>query len=769
MRSINSPGIQITERDLSTVQPSPVGTSVFVAGFAPEGPTDVVLQITTTPELENVFGKPTTPAERYFNHTCRQIIGSQGNLLATRLPYGEAEGINVAAKQYTALIYPVVMSGSSGGGTQTFNINSPVHVDLNEVEYRAIADGNYTWASTNITGGPTPTITNQVSTVSVPGALSATTLANIANIDENFTIDLTQAASDIVTFVFDQPVTTMVYQGQAGFSYSNGMATISGGMIVLNKAQTIIDHTYSGFYVSVTDNSKIGPDSPFDSINAIYSLTGTNDFYNVPTDKLAFPLTAPYTTPKDSISELVERTQSYYFADDYYRDSVLLNVFKLYRSNSEPQKLSTYLVESHAGSFDLTKRELSNTGAGKVRSFYLEDTVNTKSSNINVFINPEVSFRQDWTSKTSNTPPISVRVNTSAQAAFALGVYMPTYLEDTNKKLGNITEKLQRALSLVETSETTVVDVIVEAGLGTVNAFKDSVTQLYDDEVRKNPSEIALAISTGWKTIFNTFNNFVTNTRKDCVFVADPLRNIFVNGTVKTMSAKTANFTDVIYKPLRDSFTDINSSYSTTYGNWVQVLDPASDKYVWTPFSGFAAAIYSNTDANGYPWNAPAGLNRGVVRGINDIAFNPNQKQRDYMYTIAVNPVVYFAGDGYVVYGQKTLQTKPSAFDRLNVRRLFLALERATIGIAKYYVFEPNTVITRSRFVTAITPIFDLAKQTEGLYDYLIVCDERNNTAYNVDNNEMVVDIYIKPVRTAEFILINFIATRTNQNFQELI
>lgn len=769
MRSINSPGIQITERDLSTVQPPPVGTSVFVAGFSPEGPTDVVLQVSTAPELENIFGKPTTAAERYFNHTCRQILNSQGNLLATRLPYGEESGNNVAALQYSALIYPVQSQASSSGTVNGFNVASPIHVALNEQEYRAVVDGNYTWQAASTPGTPFTTTTITASSVTVGESLSAVTLANIANIDSNFTIDFTIPGS--VKFDFDQPVISAGVTGGATFYYdaTANMGRITGGMIIVNKSQTIVDHTYSGYYISITDNSKIGPDSDFDSIKSIYSLTGTNDFYNIPAEKLSFPLVAAYDSPKDSISELVERTQSYYFADSYYRDSVLLNVFKLYRSNNEPQKLSTYLVETHAGSFDVTKRELSDTGAGKVRSFFLEDTVNTKSPNIKLLINPDVSFRQDWTSKTGNTPPIAVRVDNSAQAAYALGVYMPTYLEDTNKKLGNVTAKLQRALQLVETVETTVVDVVAEGGLGTINAFKDSVTQLFDDEARRNSGEIDTAISGGWKTIFNTFSNFVTNVRKDCVFISDPLRNIFVNGTVKTMSAKTSNFTQTIYTPLKKSYTDINSNYSATYGNWVSILDPASDKYTWTPFSGFAAAIYCDTDANGYPWNAPAGLNRGVVRGINDIAFNPNQKQRDYMYTIAVNPVVYFAGDGYVVYGQKTLQTKPSSFDRINVRRLFLALERATVGVAKFYVFEPNTQITRTRLVNAISPIFELAKQTEGLYDYLIVCDERNNTAANVDNNELVVDIYIKPVRTAEFILINFIATRTNQNFQELI
>ena len=130
---------------------------------------------------------------------------------------------------------------------------------------------------------------------------------------------------------------------------------------------------------------------------------------------------------------------------------------------------------------------------------------------------------------------------------------------------------------------------------------------------------------------------------------------------------------------------------------------------------------------------------------------------------------MFFNGDGFSAFGQKTLQNKPTAFDRINVRRLFLTLERAVQRTVKYFVFEPNTDFTRNRLKSTISPIFDYAKDTEGLYDYLIVADERNNTPDTIDNNELIVDIYLKPVRTAEFILVNFIATRTGQNFQELI
>ncbi|MHA2031648.1 MAG: phage tail sheath C-terminal domain-containing protein, partial [Candidatus Kariarchaeaceae archaeon] len=151
------------------------------------------------------------------------------------------------------------------------------------------------------------------------------------------------------------------------------------------------------------------------------------------------------------------------------------------------------------------------------------------------------------------------------------------------------------------------------------------------------------------------------------------------------------------------------------------------------------------------------------------VAINPTQKQRDLLYRISTNPVRTIPGIGFTIWGQKTLQKKPSAFDRINVRRLFLVLEKATLQIMRFFVFEPNTTFTRTRVVNTLNPIFEVPKNNEGVQDFLIVCDERNNTPATIDNNELIVDIYIKPVRTAEFILVNFIATRTDQDFNELI
>ena len=372
------------------------------------------------------------------------------------------------------------------------------------------------------------------------------------------------------------------------------------------------------------------------------------------------------------------------------------------------------------------------------------------------------------------------------------------------KNTGNIPSKLERVFELADNFDLFPIDITIEAGLGTVfvgsfdsetGAEKSSFDEdeyynigsfetnadsppngssLYQTKVLDNRSSINALVK--YDVIFDTFKNFCQFQRKDNIFIADPLRYIFVQGrNSKTLTAtnrqKGINFSQHIYWPLRHAMTGgtKNSNYCCSYANWGFTNDKVLNRGVWVPMSGFAAANMGNTDSNFYPWFAPAGFTRGLLSGIQDLAFYPKQKERDQLYTIGLNPVANFPNEGFVIFGQKTMQAKPSAFDRINVRRLFLYLQKAVLNTAKYFVFEPNTLFTRTQVMNVLRPIFEEVKNTQGMYDYLIVCDERNNTPEVIDRNELVIDIYIKPTRAAEFILVNFYATRTGQDFSELI
>jgi len=756
-RSINSPGVQITETDLSNYQQIAGGTTVLVPGFAAQGPTDEVRLITSITEFEQIYGTPTTPAEKYFYYSSKEVLNSTANLLTTRLPYGSGSGAGFAT-QYSALLYPVLSSSNS------YTIGEPTHITFDEDTYVNILQNNISWAP--ITNGgelSSTTVTPAVSTITAVNTTSAAALTAVIAIDPSYTLTVNPDLTSI-TLTFDVSISSTTFIGGPATFTDN---VFNAGIVVINSSQTSVNEFYEGYYVSLTDNSEIVQGSEFAAVKSMFTLSAQDSFLSVPTTRLGFSLSGDVTTEgSKSISEVIEFIPTWNFGLSSYQDSLILSLFKIRNSTYEPDTLIYSLVESHIGSLNSRRNDEFNNTA------FLETKVNTSSPNLKLLVHPTISKKTDWSTLGSNsTPNRSVRLTNNTKTLYAPGVFTPTYTFEEDKKTGRVNQKLERVLSLVSTPETLLIDIVVDAGLSTINATTSS-EGYYDDLAPITQTQLTTegsATLNRWKDTFNVFNNFVTNTRKDCMFIADPLRQIFVNGNLKTLSVRNNSFNQNIYNPLKNLLNGVNTNYAAIYGNWVRSYDVFLDQDIWLPISGFAAAIFAKTDETAQPWVAPAGLNRGIINNITDLGFNPNQKQRDFLYTISINPVVFFSGDGYAIYGQKTLQNKPSAFDRINVRRLFLTLERATQQALKYFVFEPNSEFTRTRLKNTLTPILELAKNTQGLFDYLIVCDERNNTPDVIDRNEVAVDIYIKPVKAAEFILVNFIATRTGQNFQELI
>ena len=714
MSRLTSPGVQITEKDLSLRIETPVGTNVVVPGFAAQGPDSEPLQITSASELESIYGIPTTPAERYFYYSCREVLNSPSILTTIRLPYGKGTG-SAYSDSYSGLFYP--MLSSSG----VWTIGAPIHKSFTEDEYIKITMGDFEWNGNS----------SSVATVDTTG----TTIK------------------------------------------------IGAGFFVLNDLQTVVNEIGEGYYIGFADNLEAsGTTSPnFDSIKSVLTLSANNAFASVVESRLDFVLSATKVDSDKgvgSVSEDLEKVGFIGFETDTYKDHLSFGVFKIRRSTADSSLLTLAASEKYLGSFDYNRKQVSPSG-GILTNAFIEDSINNSSATIKMNINPAISRTFDWTVN-STLPTSRVTVDSAAKALYPVGVYAPdTRTVNTTKIIGNVPEKLDKVLRSIENVENVTVDVLVDAGLSTIYSTTtysfSSANGSFDDTTiissltSKNKNNDG-TIEEDWRSVVNALINFSENTRKDCFTIIDPPRSVFVAGTnTKVIDVPTNSFTTSIYNPLRSCIDKIETNYATIYANWVKNNDLFTGRNVWLPFSAYAGAIFGKSDSMANTWAAPAGLNRGLFGNVLDIAFNPNQKQRDRLYEIAANPVVYFNGDGFSVFGQKTLQNKPTAFDRINVRRLFLTLERAVRRTVKYFVFEPNTDFTRNRLKSTISPVFDYAKNTEGLYDYLIVVDERNNTPDSIDNNELIVDIYIKPVRTAEFILVNFIATRTGQNFQELI
>ena len=257
----------------------------------------------------------------------------------------------------------------------------------------------------------------------------------------------------------------------------------------------------------------------------------------------------------------------------------------------------------------------------------------------------------------------------------------------------------------------------------------------------------------------------VAEKRKDCVAFISP-EKADVTGQ-DTMSTKTTNVKN--FRLTTDGINSKSSSYGVMDSGWKYQYDKFRDLYVWVPLNADTAGLCVRTDQTRDPWFSPAGLNRGHVKNVVKLAWNPQLAHRDELYKNGINPVVTIKGQGTVLYGDKTLQAKPSAFDRINVRRLFIVLEKAIATAAKFMLFEFNDEFTRSQFRNMVEPFLRDVQGRRGIYDFRVVCDETNNTGEVIDRNEFVGDIYIKPARSINFIQLNFVAVRTGVDFEEVV
>lgn len=856
-RSIQAPGVEITEKDLTLNAVVPAGTNIFLAGFAPKGPSDEIVQITSTQEFESIYGAPTNPAERYFYYGAKQILdNSKGNLFVNRLPYGDGLGYGFGST-YGALVYPAKTIVESNTTVYRNNdlLASSVFSILSTSQVQILTSGSaFTLGEVNSLKANGVQTYTTFSTAKYD-ALIAAYNSNVLLTSQLITLSATLypakdtsvtnvLSGDTGTYVLGAPKFfelskdeyTSLVDGSAFDSWSktggdysdiNSIADFAkAGMIVLNRSQTNINSRAEGYYIGLADNTNVEPNTDHNTIIKAYtnSLTASStnglvlgDMTELPETRLAFPLSATESGKNGSLSQSIESV-AYAFSDvstHKFDDTIALGVYKLRTSPYSPDtvKLDFLVEETYLGSLD-SHRIINSQNGGPAKTFYIQNLAQN-SPNVTLLVNDNISNRAGttWVAGDGTTKK-KVRFLTNtvksqligsstlfdkfglhlsdiqniqsnfgfADALFPMGGYASATI--TNKSMGSITGKLDRALVKMENDEIFDIDLLIEGGLGTIYATCcANQTNFFDDTQTTTALNEGLAamahnelqsvdadyknLRDNYAAVFETFSNFATYRRKDCMFIADGLRQIFVKGLNSlTLSDPTKSFSQYIYNPLKHLFGTANTSYAAAYANWGKINDIHSGINIWIPMSPFVAADMANLDN---PWDACAGYTRGRISNVLALAINPKQKEREQLYRISLNPIFFDPNNGFNIFGQKTLLKQPSAFDRINVRRLFLTLERSVKKTSKYFVFEPNTSFTRNRVVATLSPIFERAKNTQGLYDYKLICSNLNNTPQVIDSNELVVDIYIKPVRTAEFILVNFYATPTGADFNELV
>lgn len=834
-RVITSPGVQISELDLSLHVGTPAETKVLVMGYAPKGPTEELINITSLDELEQIYGSPTTAAERYFYHSVRTLVNdSNAAVTATRLPYGEGNGQGYS-NSYTALVYPLrpvasfttvslvtATSGSNGHETVTrtladstpdfYTDNTVFGLYYDQEMYETIEELPDSALINTTTSRTTPVV--KPGTTTITTGVTSVTITYTSSATETYAINYYEGAQQIDAL---EPQNVLITDAEFE-SYSSGALTWaphydievnpysltsfadileqSGGLVIVNTDKSATAEDYSGYYIGLADNTDANPATTYQSITAVAASYAVNEeenkmlYTNLSPLKLNFKLTSRADLPgADSLSEdLMKGITGYDFGSETYNDSLVLGVFKLSSSqySSDTSLLSYSQQGSYAGSLNAYKTQ-NNPNGGVPVTYTLDNAVNSQSNRLKIQINPIISQSPGWVTDTG-APARKVRVAPEARSLYSQGIVSKPY-NPLDKHIGDTPTKISRVFNIIDNIDYDI-DVSIEAGLGTIYThavIKDveinggAGEYTYDENYFINLSGIQQAngeitedgqfVTDLYNSVANLFVEFATLNRKDHMTVLDPLRSIFVQGpNYKTCLNKEFSFSRHVYWALKNIYGRGSnvSSYAATYGNWLKVAHNVPGHWIWVPASGWVAATISNSTEQAHPWSAPAGFNRAILYGVLDLASTPTQKQRDLLYKINVNPIAWFPGDGYVIWGQKTLFNKPSAFDRINVRRLFLVLEKLTKQVLKYFVFEPNTIGTRQRIIQVLQPLFELAKNTEGVYDYRIICDERNNTPLVIDNNELKVSIYLQPVRTAEFILAEFVATRTGVNLDEI-
>lgn len=454
---------------------------------------------------------------------------------------------------------------------------------------------------------------------------------------------------------------------------------------------------------------------------------------------------------------------------------ICVTVYKMYMDPSEGNKISFEAVEAFAGSLCKDDKD-PNTGT----TTFIDTIINNQSNYIYFFSNcfSTKTAKSEYYGEKEGSE-VDILIVQPTHTCGSLGYYSEQVKENISINK-SIFEGINKCFEKVSDINQLDIDIIPDAGIANIASF---IKAVYGDvpgeydlnavDSNGNPLIVNWKVDKMndaikiWKTVEQKYDTFCKSVRKDCMFIADGLRPMVIQGQKKIVRpTNPKNTIDVNILPYVKLQTGLNTNYGAGYMDWFEIADEYTGNFFWCPPSIKAMGCYIYTDVNFNYWDAPAGLTRGIIQAV-DVAFSPTPAQAGSIYEKNWNYAINYPNDGIILEGQKTFQVKPSAFDRVNVRRLFLRLERAAYKVARYFVYEGNTAYTRQRLVDALDPYFKEAKVGGGVYDYLIRCDEKNNTPEVIDRNELRVQIGIKPVKTAEYILIDFIALSTGGSFEE--
>lgn len=693
-----SPGVNVSEIDLTTIVPAVSSTTGAFAGTFRWGPAEYPTLITSEDELAALFGKPTANNfETFF--TAANFLSYGNQLFISRAISSKANNAVAATSSFVA--------NTSKTGRVVKNIKDYdtqyLSADDSDVEFLAKYPG--------VLGSSL-----KISICADANSYSSNILvcdgANTATSNTQATVSLS-IGSAVANVAFLTNGLTTTYTYNSALAARNGINV--GDVILMGDSTSGLQYMKVSSVSTVIDTSSVGTGS------AWFNLT-FDDIYK---QKANFTKSANGALGTTNSSRIILNRQWEYF-NAVTGAPGISNYVSARTSNTSIQDECHIVIADEDGAITGVPGEILEVWEKLSRAtdakgeqggtIFYRDVLNHSSSYV-------------WSTKD------------------VLGKSITT----DNFPLASITTPLTR--SFYNGADGADENDITLANLATAyDKFKSS------EDIDISLVLTGKAMGGSGEQLANYLIDNIAEYRKDCVVFCSPARSTVVNNP-------NNEITDLVaYRNLlrSTSYAVIDTGYKYQY-------DKYNDKYRWVPLNGDIAGLCVRTDNIRDPWWSPAGFNRGAIKNVVKLAFNPNRGERDQLYKNGLNPVVNFPGQGVILYGDKTLLAKPSAFDRINVRRLFIVLEKAIAIAAKFTLFEFNDDFTRAAFRNLVEPYLRDVQGRRGIYDFRVVCDTTNNTPERIDRNEFWGDIYIKPARSINFIQLNFVAVRTGVEFEEIV
>lgn len=821
-RKLQSPGVEINEIDRSNYNKIdyslPNSPTSLIFGFASRGEDSTFNWINSQATLNEIYGQPTTEFESYFYNAAMEILNRGGTCIGAKLPY-----MNNSYEKFNYVEY------SLGDIVESYTLTSDI---ISDPHYNTIGDlqtninllldyFNETYNTSNIAGMMNACIYLYDKYID-SNKPQTQTINDIKNIISSF-IDEYSEESDYATLFFNDTNLTSYFEIKYEKSSKSDITELDDYITknrsvhkntirfyditrsqygILNKTDKIIeseltspnDKIYTNdflgiipvivtpinamFFQNILTHVKTQTDINYDIYNSISSLTTVQNA-KIRNDELvninnyaAIPLASNKLDEYDDYvynNQSLSRAAALQFPqinyngfshfDDIYLKQIGVVVFKAFKDLDNNGKVNYQLVESFVGSLDKKAKDQITHA-----NIFIDDIVNNNSKYIRMF---------------SNADPHKIEkastIVMSGQKASSLGFYQI----DISKKidyLNSIMKPLQSLLDNASNRNNMMLDLLIDAGVSNIAHLAKSNNGIidtdekpkfadYDSKLNGNASSVS-----GWSAILQKFDNFCKNQRKDCMFLADGLRQFCLDGDTKFVRKTSPQNTvaNSIIVKLRYMTDVLNSSYSAGYCNWFYQQDYSKTyDYIWCPPSIKAAGVYVYCDVYAHPWSAPAGIARGQIPDAIDVAFNPLEADSGKIYSNDWNYAMSYPLDGIILEGHKTFQMQQTALDRVNVRRLLLWLEKQVESIARKFVYEGNTPYLRQTFVDTIKPIFEQAVASSGIKEYGIKCDDELNTPQVIENNELRCKIAVKPVKVVDWIVIDLISTRQSASISE--